>query len=949
MASLVLLLIAFFSTRAISDVAEASSHPVLSTSDVTASVGETVSVPVILSQAPTGLSGFDLNVTLANDKVARITNVQFPNFGLTQSSLISGSQVRLQVVDLNSLVQVGASNVTLATLDIETITGGTSDIQVSVTIMDDDAGNPVQPGTLPGSLSVQSTYGLTASPDAVALGGTVTVDWTAPAGSAQFDWIGLHQVGDPNNVILWWMHTGGAAAGQAQVQMPREEGDYEFRYFINNSLIDMQAVSNTVSTQFPHTLTANPATLMPGDTVTVDWTAPSVSAQFDWIGLHRVGDPNNVILWWMHTGGAAAGQAQVQMPGGEGDYEFRYFINNSLIDKRATSNTVTVTVPHSLTASPAQVMPGDTVTVNWTAATSSAQFDWIGLHRVGDPNNAILWWMHTGGAAAGQAQVQMPREEGDYEFRYFINNSLIDKRATSNTVAVKNPYGLTVSPDTAKPGDTVTVNWTAATGSAQFDWIGLHRVGDPNNAILWWMHTGGAATGQVQVQMPGEEGDYEFRYFINNSLIDKRATSNTVTVTVPHSVTASPAQVMPGDAVTLDWTAPAGSAVFDWIGLHRVGDPNKFILWWMHTGGAATGQAQVQMPREEGNYEFRYFINNSLIDKRATSNTVTVNDPNRLPALTATGAEVNAGESLAIPIVLSKAPTAGVAGFDIYVTLTNPKIARITSVVLPDYGLTDEILISASELRLRAVDLNSVIGNDAINFTAATVNIQTVVGGTSDIEISVVRMDDEAGDPVQLDVVPGILIVQSPHSLTTASGTVRPGDTVTVDWAAPVGSPQFDWIGLHRVGDPNNVILWWMHTGGAESGQAPVKMPREEGDYEFRYFINNSLIDMRAISSTVTVQNPYSLVASPATVAPGDTVTVDWTSPAGSPQFDWIGLHRVGDPNNVILWWMHTGGAAAGQAQVQMPREEGDYEFRYFINNSLIDKQATSNTVTVGN
>ena len=73
--------------------------------------------------------------------------------------------------------------------------------------------------------------------------------------------------------------------------------------------------------------------------------------------------------------------------------------------------------------------------------------------------------------------------------------------------------------------------------------------------------------------MPREEGDYEFRYFINNSLIDKRATSNTVTVTVPHSLTASPAHVVPGDAVTLDWTAPL------------LGDPNNFILWWMHTGG----------------------------------------------------------------------------------------------------------------------------------------------------------------------------------------------------------------------------------------------------------------------------------------------------------------------------------------------------------------------------
>ena len=52
-------------------------------------VGETLSVPIILSEAPNGISGFDLMVTLDDSSVASITDAQFPDFGIAQYDLIS--------------------------------------------------------------------------------------------------------------------------------------------------------------------------------------------------------------------------------------------------------------------------------------------------------------------------------------------------------------------------------------------------------------------------------------------------------------------------------------------------------------------------------------------------------------------------------------------------------------------------------------------------------------------------------------------------------------------------------------------------------------------------------------------------------------------------------------------------------------------------------------------
>jgi len=139
-------------------IAEAYS-PTLTPQSSTGRVGDLVSIPIVLSEAPDGVSGFDIVVSLSNANVASIVSAEFPDFGLTQYTQISDSQVRLKAVDFAGVIESGATNVTLATLTLQGLKKGSTDIQISVNILDDDFGYPITVTPVDGTFSVKKAPG----------------------------------------------------------------------------------------------------------------------------------------------------------------------------------------------------------------------------------------------------------------------------------------------------------------------------------------------------------------------------------------------------------------------------------------------------------------------------------------------------------------------------------------------------------------------------------------------------------------------------------------------------------------------------------------------------------------------------------------------------------------------------------------------------------------------
>jgi hypothetical protein len=100
------------------------------------------------------------------------------------------------------------------------------------------------------------------------------------------------------------------------------------------------------------------------------------------------------------------------------------------------------------------------------------------------------------------------------------------------------------------------------------------------------------------------------------------------------------------------------------------------------------------------------------------------------------------------------------------------------------------------------------------------------------------------------------------------------------------------------------------------------------------------------------------LIASPSTINPGDTITVTFNNIPSPTPLDWIGLYTTLADNSSYINWVYNDGSpnctqtsnggaiSSGSCTFIMPSTPGNYNFRLFANDGYI-LIATSNTVSV--
>ena len=124
----------------------ASSSPTLTVSDGQVyAIGETATINITLSKAPNGLSGYNISISLSNASVAEIISVSFPDWAtLHSNSSLPADSAWIKAADINDKIKSG-ENITLAILTIRGDNYGDTEIAATVTKMDDDDGNPINP------------------------------------------------------------------------------------------------------------------------------------------------------------------------------------------------------------------------------------------------------------------------------------------------------------------------------------------------------------------------------------------------------------------------------------------------------------------------------------------------------------------------------------------------------------------------------------------------------------------------------------------------------------------------------------------------------------------------------------------------------------------------------------------------------------------------------------
>lgn len=445
-------------------------------------------------------------------------------------------------------------------------------------------------------------FSVSASPNSIAAGAPLTVNWTAPAGRPSNDWIALYRTGAANTAYLWWQYTQGATSGSFTLNAPTQTGTYEFRYLLDDGYTD-SARSNTVTvttgggcayaiSPTSQTFSSNAGTGSVAVTTTAGcaWTAAS-NAPWITITAGASGTGNGNVSFSVAANPASASRVGTMTIAGQ---------TFTVTQSGASTSTYT------LTATPGTVSAGGTINIAWTAPTGRPPTDWIGLYRIGDPNTTYLWWVYTNGATSGNSSVAAPAQAGQYEFRYLPNDGFTDvARSNPVTVSASSGFTLTASPASVAAGNAMNISWTASGGRSSLDWIALYRAGEPNSNYLWWGYTYGAPSGTLTLTAPSPAGQYEFRYLLSEGYSDA-ARSNAVTIMsgpCTYSITptgqAFPSAGGPGSVKVFapagcSWTA-ASSASWITINSGASGSGNGTVTYTIapNAGAARNGTATI--------------------------------------------------------------------------------------------------------------------------------------------------------------------------------------------------------------------------------------------------------------------------------------------------------------------------------------------------------------------
>ncbi len=125
-----------------------------------------ITLEVTLNDMTSGASGFDLMISIENASKATINQVKHPNYGFPPPPLISpltpSSTVKTRVVDFNDILSGPFSRQVIATLEVELLSDGETQIVVGLIRL--DGPNPDGFNLVPGTIRQNGTLVVNAAP-----------------------------------------------------------------------------------------------------------------------------------------------------------------------------------------------------------------------------------------------------------------------------------------------------------------------------------------------------------------------------------------------------------------------------------------------------------------------------------------------------------------------------------------------------------------------------------------------------------------------------------------------------------------------------------------------------------------------------------------------------------------------------------------------------------------
>ena len=108
------------------------------------------------------------------------------------------------------------------------------------------------------------------------------------------------------------------------------------------------------------------------------------------------------------------------------------------------------------------------------------------------------------------------------------------------------------------------------------------------------------------------------------------------------------------------------------------------------------------------------------------------------------------GNTTSINITADVFPN-GLSGYNLKISIANSSIAEIESIEFPSWAtLHTNSSLPSSTVWIKAVDLNKKIEENATNVTLATIKLKSKKEGTTSINVSITKIDDDNGYPIDV-------------------------------------------------------------------------------------------------------------------------------------------------------------------------------------------------------
>ena len=392
-------------------------------------------------------SGFTISVALTNPSIGEFTWITFPAWAMMpKNSSLPADSVYAQAVDLEQLVGVGATNVTLCTLTFRGDATGTTNLTITLIKVDDDLAGRYTPGTTDAMLVVES------SPAPVAnFTANVTAD-TAPLAVRFTD----TSTGNPT-AWLWSFGDGATSTEQNPSHIYTAAGVYTVRLNASN------AHGYSISAPTTITVLEPPAAAF---TANVTRGNAPLAVQF------ADKSAGNVTAWsWVFGDGAtSAERSPIHTHATAGVYTVRLNASNAYGYSISAPTTITVLEP---------------LVANFTANTTTGpaplavQFNDT---STGNPT-AWLWDFGDGATSTEQNPVHTYTAPGNYTVGLTVSNE-------TDSAALSRPgyIAVTVGGDLNRNGEVdigdvakvayMVIGKTAADPAADFNRNGKVDIGD---------------------------------------------------------------------------------------------------------------------------------------------------------------------------------------------------------------------------------------------------------------------------------------------------------------------------------------------------------------------------------------------------------------------------------------------------------------------------------------